>query len=74
MCGVVGAGLQPQPQEPPQQAPPPPSLGCEETPATAKLESCLSTLPAPHSGQETACSAFRTSSSKCDSHSMHAYS
>ena len=25
-------------------------------------------------GHETACSAFLTSSSKCDSHSMHAYS
>src|SRR5918993_3126153 len=68
-----GQDDQPQPQPPPQQ-PPPLSFGCEETPATAKLESCLSTFPAPQSGQQTACSGFRTSSSKCDSHSMHAYS
>ena len=53
---------------------PPPKLGCEEMPATAKVEICLSTLPAPQSGHATACSAFRTSSSKCDSHSMQAYS
>jgi N-acetyltransferase len=38
------------------------------------VESCFSTFPFPQSGQTTACSALRTSSSKCDSHSMHAYS
>ena len=43
-------------------------------PEIAKVESCFSTFPFPHSGHTTACSALRTSSSKCDSHSMHAYS
>ena len=43
-------------------------------PCTANVESCFSTFAAPHSGQVTACSELRTSSSKCDSHSMHAYS
>ena len=59
---------------------PPPLVAGAETPAfmpapcTAKVESCLSTFPPPHSGHDTACSDERTSSSKCDSHSMHAYS
>jgi hypothetical protein len=67
----------PQPHEPPQHPPPPVgplNAGFAAVPCTAKVESCLSTFPAPHSGQETAWSALRTSSSKCDSHSMHAYS
>jgi hypothetical protein len=67
-----------QPQEPPQQPPPLARLGPLTTglgvPCTANVESCLRTFAAPHSGHETACSAFRTSSSKWDSHSMHAYS
>jgi hypothetical protein len=65
---------QQEPQLPPQQPPLPPNDGWLETPATANVESCLSTLPAPQSGHATDCSALRTSSSKCDSHSMQAYS
>ena len=51
-------GQWPQPQEPPQQPPPPPegplNAGFDAAPWTAKLESCLSTFAAPHSGQVTA--------------------
>ena len=43
-------------------------------PCTANVESCFTTFAAPHSGHVTACSELRTSSSKCDSHSMQAYS
>ena len=71
-------GQCPQPHEPPQHPPPPPegplNAGFDEAPCTAKLENCLSTFAAPHSGHVTAWSLERTSSSKCDSHSMHAYS
>jgi hypothetical protein len=34
----------------------------------------LSTFAAPQLGQVTTCSSERTSSSKCSSHAMHAYS
>ena len=50
------------------------NAGFDAAPCTAKLENCLRTFAAPHSGQVTAWSLERTSSSKCDSHSMHAYS
>jgi len=50
------------------------NAGFDAAPCTAKLESCFNTFAAPHSGQVTAWSPERTSSSKCDSHSMHAYS
>ena len=67
-----------QPQPPPQQPPPPPEpdakLGLTEEPWTAKAESCLSTFAAPQPGHVTTCSSERTSSSKCSSHFMHAYS
>ena len=43
-------------------------------PANANVENCLTTFVAEQSGHETTCSSFRTSSSKCVSHSMHAYS
>ena len=49
-------------------------LGFAATPCTANAESCRSTSAAPQLGQVTTCSSFRTSSSKCSSHSMHAYS
>ena len=79
MCPTaLPVGQWPQPHEPPQHPPPPPAgplnTGFEAAPCTAKLESCFSTFAAPHSGQVTAWSLERTSSSKCDSHSMHAYS
>src|SRR5207302_1761374 len=55
----------PQPQEPPQQPPPAPvgpaKLGALLAPWTAKVESCFSTFPAPHSGHVTACSTLGTS-------------
>ena len=43
------------------------------TPCTAKEENCRETFVAAQSGQAT-CSSPRTSSSKCDSHSMQTYS
>lgn len=68
----------PQPQEPPQQPPPPPEgplkLGFDGAPTTANVENCLRTFAAPHCGQVTTCVSLRTSSSKCSSHSMQAYS
>jgi hypothetical protein len=70
--------VQPQPHEPPQQPPPPPvgplKLGFELDPWTANEESCLRAFVAPQLGQAMTCSSFRTSSSKCSSHFMHAYS
>ncbi len=65
---------QPQPQEPPQQPPADPKLGWGCEPLKANVEICFSTFAAPHSGQTTACSELRTSSSKWPSHSMQAYS
>ena len=68
----------PQPQPPPQQPPPPPEpvvkLGFEVAPTTANDESCFSTFAAPQLGQVTTWSSERTSSSKCSSQAMHAYS
>ena len=49
-------------------------LGFDAVPWTAKDESCFSTFAAPQLGQVTTCCSERTSSSKCSSHSMHAYS
>ena len=43
-------------------------------PTVANMENCLSTFAAPQAGQVTTWSSRRTSSSKCSSHSMHAYS
>ena len=66
----------PQPQLPPQQPPPPvgpPKLGCPAVPCVAKTENCLRTFAEAQSGQSGS-SPFRTSSSKCDSHSMQTYS
>lgn len=40
----------------------------------ANEESCFTTFAAPQLGHVTTCSALRTSSSKCSSHCMHAYS
>ena len=49
-------------------------LGFDDEPWTANAESCRSTFAAPQPGQVTTCPSERTSSSKCSSHSMHAYS
>lgn len=77
--GALGGGVAPQwpqPQPPPQQPPPlaEPKLGFDDAPWTANAENCLSTLPAPQLGHVTTWSSERTSSSKCSSHFMHAYS
>ena len=66
----------PQPQEPPQHPPPPPEglkLGALAAPCTANVENWRETFAAEQSGQAT-CWSPRTSSSKCDSHSMQTYS
>ena len=49
-------------------------LGFDAVPWTANDESCFSTFAAPQLGHVTTCCSERTSSSKCSSHSMHAYS
>ena len=64
----------PQPHEPPQHPPPPPKLGVVAAPCAAKTDTCRRTFAAPQSGQLDASSPIRTSSSKCDSHSMQTYS
>ena len=51
----------------------PPKLGCSAVPCVAKTENCLRTFAEAQSGQSGS-SPFRTSSSKCDSHSMQTYS
>ena len=48
-------------------------LGCSAVPCVAKTENCLRTFAEAQSGQ-SGFSPFRTSSSKCDSHSMQTYS
>jgi len=61
---------------PPQQPPPLGLLlkpGCVDAPCTANVENWRATFVASQSGHATCCSP-RTSSSKCDSHSMHTYS
>lgn len=49
-------------------------LGFACAPWTANADSCLSTFAAPQLGHVTTCPSERTSSSKCSSHFMHAYS
>ena len=49
-------------------------LGFAWAPWTANADSCLSTFAAPQLGHVTTWPSERTSSSKCSSHFMHAYS
>ena len=49
-------------------------LGFAWAPWTANADSCLSTFAAPQLGHVTTWPSERTSSSKCSSHCIHAYS